>query len=85
MQSFQYTIKDGLGIHARPAGQLVREIKKCESTVTIERDGQKIDGRKMMALMGMGVKCGQTITVTVDGPDEISAASALKTFFADNL
>lgn len=85
MKKITFTVKDQLGIHARPAGLLVKEIKKYQSSVTIERDGQKIDGRRLIALMGMAVKCGQTITVTVDGPDEEAAAAGLEAFLTANL
>ncbi|MDE7243838.1 MAG: HPr family phosphocarrier protein [Oscillospiraceae bacterium] len=85
MKEFTFTVKDQLGIHARPAGLLVKEIKKYQSAVTIERDGQKIDGRRLIALMGMAVKCGQTITVAVDGPDEEEAAVGLESFLTANL
>lgn len=85
MKEIIFTVKDPMGIHARPAGLLVKEIKKYQSSVTIERDGQKIDGRRLISLMGMAVKCGQTITVTVDGPDEEAAAAGLEAFLDANL
>lgn len=85
MKQFDYTIKDEIGIHARPAGLLVKEVKKYGSKVTITKDGKSADGTKLMAIMGLGVKCGQTITLTVEGSDEDAAYEALKTFFESNL
>ena len=41
MKSFEYTIKDELGIHARPAGMLVKEAKNFASECTITKDGKK--------------------------------------------
>ena len=61
MKEFQYTIKDACGIHARPAGLLVKTVKGFASTATLEKDGKSCDMRKLMALMGMGVKQGETI------------------------
>ena len=52
MKEFQYTIKDACGIHARPAGLLVKVVKGHASTATIEKDGKSCDMRKLMALMG---------------------------------
>ena len=63
MKSFEYTITDPVGIHARPAGILVKE----------------------MALMGMGIKQGDTVKVTVEGADEDAAAAAIEAFFKANL
>ena len=67
MKSFSYTVKDELGIHARPAGMLVKEVKNFQSKVTLEKDGKSVDASRLMAVMGMGVKKDQTVTVTVHG------------------
>ena len=53
MKEFQYTVKDACGIHARPAGLLVKVAKGFASTATLEKDGKSCDLRKLMALMGM--------------------------------
>ena len=85
MKSFSYTVKDELGLHARPAGMLVKEVKNFQSKVTLERDGKSVDASRLMAVMGMGVKKDQTVTVTVEGADEEAAYDALKAFFEANL
>lgn len=85
MKSFTYTITDEVGIHARPAGLLVKKAKEFDSTITIEKDGKSVNASKLMALMGLGVKCGETVTVTAEGSDEEKAASALEEFFKSNL
>ena len=63
MKQFQYTIKDALGVHARPAGLLVKLAKQYISTITLEKNGKTCDMRKLMAVMGMGIRQGETITV----------------------
>lgn len=85
MQSFQYTIQDPIGIHARPAGLLVKQVKNYTSTITIEKDGNQVNALKLMALMGLCVKQGNTITVTVEGPDEEKAAIELEAWLKENL
>ena len=85
MKSFSYTVKDELGIHARPAGMLVKEVKNFKSKVTLEKDGKVIDATRLMAVMRMGVKKDQTVTITVEGADEDAAYDALKSFFETNL
>ena len=77
MKQFDYTIQEAVGIHARPAGLLVKEVKKYKSTVTVIKGDKSSNALKLMALMGMGVKCGDTVTVTVEGEDEDTAAPAL--------
>ena len=83
MKSFHYVITDEVGIHARPAGMLVKEAKKYESSVMIVKGGKKVDAKKLMMLMGLGVKCQEEVTVEVEGTDEETAAAALETFFKD--
>jgi len=85
MKSFTYTIKDELGIHARPAGMLAKAAAEYKSTVSIDNGTKKADAKRLMAIMSMGVKKGHTVTVTVEGEDEDAAATAMKEFFETNL
>lgn len=85
MKTFEYTIKDELGIHARPAGLLVKEAKKYESECTITKDGKTKKLTQLMMLMSLGVKQGETVTVTAEGADEDVAIAGLKEFFEANL
>lgn len=85
MKSFNYIITDEVGIHARPAGMLVKEAKKYAASITIVKGEKKADARKLMVLMGLGVKCGEEVTVEVEGEDEETAAAAMETFFKENL
>ena len=86
MTTFNYTITDPVGIHARPAGLLVKEIKSfAGSAVTITKGEKSVNALKLMALMQMGIKQGDTVTVSVDGGDEAAVATALENFFKANL
>lgn len=85
MKNFTYTIKDGSGIHARPAGLIVNEAKKYSSNITIISGDKTASATRLMAIMSMGVKCGQTITVEVEGEDEAEAVEGMKSFLEANL
>ena len=85
MKKLEYVIRDEIGIHARPAGILVKEAKKYESKITISKDGKSAEATKLMAVMSLGVKCGQTVEVTVEGADEDTAVEEIKAFFEQNL
>ena len=85
MKSFEYVVTDPVGIHARPAGLLVKEAKQYASSVMINKGGKKADAKKLMMLMGLGVKSGETIVVEIEGEDEDAACEGLKAFFAANL
>lgn len=85
MKEFNYTIKDPEGIHARPAGVLVKEVGKYESKITITKDGKEVDAKRIIGIMGLGAKQGNEVTIKIDGADEEAAYEALNQFFQDNL
>ena len=86
MKQFDYTIKDPIGIHARPAGLLVKEAKAFAGTVvTITKNGTTVTATQLMKLMGLGVKQGDVVTVQAEGANEEAAIAALSDFFNKNL
>lgn len=85
MQEFTYTITDAVGIHARPAGMLVKEAKTFASVITVTKGGKSADLKRLFAVMGLGVKQGETITVRAEGTDEEKAALAMKALFQEHL
>lgn len=85
MKSFNYVIKDEVGIHARPAGLLVKEAKQYSSVITIVKGDKSAVATKLMAVMSLGVKCGEEITVTVEGDDEDTAVEGIKAFMEANM
>lgn len=85
MKSFSYVVKDEIGIHARPAGLLVKEAKNYESKIFLKANGKRAEATKLMAIMGLGIKNGQTVEVEIEGVDEEKACQKMKTFFEENL
>lgn len=85
MKQFSYTIKDELGIHARPAGLLVKKAAEFKSSITLDTGVKKADARKLMAVMMLGVKQGNTVIISVEGEDEEVAAAAMEAFMNENL
>ena len=85
MLSFHYTITDEAGLHARPAGLLVKEAKKYDSKIVIKKDTRAVEATKLMAVMSLGVKCGQEVEVEISGSDETTVYEELKAFFEANL
>ena len=83
--TFEYVIKDSLGIHARPAGLLVAEAKKYQSAVTLEAKGKKADAKRIFAVMSLGVKCGDTVVVSCEGADAEAACAGMKAVIDSNL
>lgn len=86
MKQFTYTINDRLGIHARPAGQLAKLAKSYADTeVTITKGDKTVKLSQLMKLMGLGIKHGDEVIVTVEGAGEEEACTGLQAFFQENL
>lgn len=86
MVEFEYTIKDRDGVHARPAGAIIKAASGFKSDVSIQnRDRQASLKSGIFALLGMGIRCADTIKVSCNGADEQAAAEALRKAFEDYL
>lgn len=86
MKSFEYTITDPVGIHARPAGLLAKKAKSyADTAVTITANGKTVNLGQLMKLMALGVKQGCEVTITCEGANEEEAATGLLAFLQENL
>ena len=85
MKQFQYTITDANGIHARPAGLLVKAAQGFASAVRLTRGEKSADLKRLFGVMSLNVKAGDTVSVSAEGADEEAAIQALETFFRQNL
>ena len=86
MKKFDYVIQDPLGIHARPAGLLVKAAKAYPDTqIMLAKGDSAVKATQLMKLMGLGVKGGDTLTVTAEGPQEEAAIVALEAFLKEHL
>ncbi|MDO4619120.1 MAG: HPr family phosphocarrier protein [Lachnospiraceae bacterium] len=85
MKEFSYTISDAEGIHARPAGELVKLAKGFKSAVTISKGAKSGNATKIFAVMGLGAKQGETVDFKIEGEDEEAAAAAIESFMKENL
>ena len=85
MKEFKYTITDPEGIHARPAGELVKAAKQFTRTIKLAKDGKSGDCKKIFGIMGLAVKNGQEVTLTFEGEDEEAAYEAVSQFMKENM
>lgn len=85
MKSFRYTITEEAGIHARPAGLLVKEAAKFASKILLAVGEKRAEATKLIAVMALGIKSGQTVEIFAEGEDEKEAISAMQNFFEQNL
>ena len=85
MKEFKYTITDPMGMHARPAGMFVKEASACECSITLTKGEKSVDAKKIFAVMGLSVKCGEEVTISLEGEGEDKALEALESFMKENL
>lgn len=85
MKNIEYTIKDPLGIHARPAGNLVKQALKYQCSIKIIAGTRSADAKRLFSVMAMAVKCGETIRMAFEGEDEKAAADEMLKFLQENL
>ena len=86
MKEFKYTIVDEIGIHARPAGIIAKKAKEFADTViTITKNDKTVEIKKIMAVMGLGVQKGDTVTIKADGNSEDAAIEELEKLFKELL
>ena len=70
-------IVNALGLHARPAAQLVKLASKYASEVTIGRDGTPVNAKSIMGVMMLAAEQGATVSIAAVGPDAEAAVEAL--------
>lgn len=85
MRSFTYRIQGELGLHARLVGQLAVLAGGCKSMIVIDNGTKRENVKRFMGVMSMGIKKGQTVTVSVEGEDEDAAVELIEDFFRTNL
>ena len=84
MKQFTYTVKDPVGVHARPAGLLAKKAAEFKSKITLIKDNKRADTRRIMMLMSLNIKCGDEIVVIVEGEDEKVAAEQIEKYLTEN-
>ena len=72
------TIQNRMGLHARPAAEVVKAAGKFKSDVTISHDEMEVNGKSIMGVMMLAAECGATIVVRAVGPDAEEAVAALE-------
>lgn len=85
MKEFKYVVNDEEGLHARPAGLLVKQAAGYKSNITIGKGEASTDAKRILGVMGLGVKQGEEVTITAEGEDEDKAITELEAFFKENL
>ncbi|MGL4950330.1 MAG: HPr family phosphocarrier protein [Mycoplasma sp.] len=78
MKNFTVTIIDPIGLHARPASEMVQVASKFASDITITYGDKKGNAKSIITIMALGVKTGAEISFEINGADEADAEAAIK-------
>lgn len=76
-------IVNKLGIHARPAAEIVKTAARFGSDIIIVRDDLEVNGKSIMGVMMLAAECGSTIDIKANGSDAEQALDALEAVIAD--
>jgi phosphocarrier protein HPr len=71
------TILNKLGLHARPAAMFVRIANRYSCEITVEKDGEEVNGKSIMGLMMLAAGCGSELRVAASGDDAEKAVNEL--------
>jgi phosphocarrier protein len=84
MTEIKYLINDELGLHARPAGLLVKMAAKYKSDIQLGTPAKMVNAKRIIGVMALTLKQGNEMTMTFNGEDEEAAVSAVKAFLEEN-
>lgn len=76
-------VKNSLGLHARPAAQLVRLAATFEAHIELLKDGLAVNAKSIMGVMMLSAESGSTVSIRAEGRDEEDAAAAIARLFED--
>lgn len=85
MQRFIHIVKNPDGFHVRQAGMIVKLAKEFMSSIEISKDSNGVMANRPTALLGLKIKQGDLLTVSVEGADEVTAAKKVIDFFDEYL
>lgn len=79
MISREVTIKNSVGLHARPATFFIQKANSFKSSIWVEREDRRINGKSLLGVLSLGIVKGMSITIIADGTDEEEAIEGLAT------
>jgi phosphocarrier protein len=77
MISRDVTIKNNVGLHARPATFFIQKANSYRSSIWVEREDRRVNAKSLLGVLSLGIVKGTTITLIADGADEEEALSGL--------
>ena len=77
MISRNITIKNSVGLYARPATFFIQKANTYKSSIWIQKDDRRVNAKSLLGVLSMAISGGSTVTLIADGPDETEALNGL--------
>ena len=77
MVSRNITIKNSVGLYARPATFFIQKANTYKSSIWIQKDDRRVNAKSLLGVLSMAITGGSTVTLIADGPDETEALCGL--------
>jgi phosphocarrier protein HPr len=84
MQEVTLTIRNKVGLHARPAARFVQTANRFKAQVVAVRDEREANAKSILSVLSLGANQGAVVTVRADGEDEAQAIEAIRLLVEDN-
>lgn len=78
MISRNVTIKNSVGLYARPATFFIQKANTFKSSIWIQKDDRRVNAKSLLGVLSMAIAGGSTVTLIADGPDEAEALNGLE-------
>jgi len=85
MVTREVTIKNSVGLHARPATFFIQKANSFKSSISVEREDRRVNAKSLLGVLSLGIVKGMEITLVADGPDEEEAVEALANLIDNEL
>ena len=77
MYTREITVKNEVGLHARPATFFIQKANEFKSSIWVEKEERKVNAKSLLGVLSLGIMKGTTVTLIADGSDEKEAVDAL--------
>ena len=84
MISRNVTIRNSVGLHARPATYFIQKVNSYKSSVWLENEDRRVNAKSLLGVLSLGIVKGTPITIMADGADEAEAVAALSELIASD-
>lgn len=84
MYTQEITVKNEVGLHARPATYFIQKANEFKSGIWVEKVERRVNAKSLLGVLSLGIAQGDTITLIADGTDEQEAVAALKELIENN-